>query len=450
MIEFKDYYGTHMKFDEYPSFGVLSDVKVLVTGTNIAGPYAACIMAEMGAKVIQVEPPNAPCQTRGNYGYSQDHRNTFSITLDTRSEKGIEVLEKLIERTDIWIESGRPGTYDRTGLSDKRMWEINEKLAIVHVSGYGQYGPDKDKAAYDVSGQAMSGYMYMNGASPTSPPLKVSPYLSDYVTAMNACICALSLLTHARSAGKGDSADVSQYESMFRILSSYPADWFNRGYPKPSEPVPYRSGNVHEMAAGFSFYDCKDGGTIFIGMVGAGNVKRGYPLVGLPEPGTGDPDFPEGLTGSLKSLPRAKKIEAAISKFCAERTVDEVEAILNEHGIPNQKAYGPADIEKDPHFAARENIIEWTDSIYGNMRGVGITNKITNNPSKIVASAPVFGEHGAEVLASLGYSKEEIKKMYENGVTRTMDAKESAKHWFLKEWGFFWDKERQAKKLELD
>lgn len=144
---YKDYYGTHMPFGQFPKFGVLSSVKVLMTGTNIAGPFAASIMAEMGAQVVQVESPNMPCQTRGNYGYSQDHRNTYSITLNTRTAKGKEVLEKLIAWADIWIESGRPGTYAKNGLSDEHMWKINRKLAIVHVSGYGQTGPDKNKAA---------------------------------------------------------------------------------------------------------------------------------------------------------------------------------------------------------------------------------------------------------------------------------------------------------------
>ena len=85
--QYKDYYGTHMPFGQFPKFGVLSSVKVLMTGTNIAGPFAASIMAEMGAQVIQVEAPNMPCQTRGNYGYSQDHRNTYSITLNTRTAR---------------------------------------------------------------------------------------------------------------------------------------------------------------------------------------------------------------------------------------------------------------------------------------------------------------------------------------------------------------------------
>ena len=263
------------KFDEYPSFGVLKGVKVFVTGTNIAGPFAGCLMAEMGAKVLQAEAPTIACQTRGTLAWSQNHRNEYSITINSASPAGKKIFKKCLEWADIWIESSKAGTYAKMGLTDEVCWGVNSKLCIVHVSGYGQTGPDKNKAAYDVSGQAMGGYMYMNGVSPTSGPLKVNPYLSDYATAYNACICALSIMTNARITGEGDACDVSQYETMFRLLGSYPAEWFNKGYPGPGEPVKYRTGNVSDIAAGFSFYDCKDGGTIFIGMVGAGNTKKG-------------------------------------------------------------------------------------------------------------------------------------------------------------------------------
>ena len=437
------------KFDEYPSFGVLKGVKVFVTGTNIAGPFAGCLMAEMGAKVLQAEAPTIACQTRGTLAWSQNHRNEYSITINSASPAGKKIFLKCIEWADIWIEAGRPGSYAKRGLTDEVCWKHNKKLAIVHVSGYGQFGPSKNKPSYDVSGQAMGGYMYMNGTSPTSPPLKVNPYLSDYATAYNACICALSIMTNARITGEGDACDVSQYETMFRLLGSYPAEWFNKGYPGPGEPVKYRTGNVSDMAAGFSFYDCKDGGTIFIGMVGAGNTKKGYPLVGLPTPGDGtDPDFPEGMTGSLKSLPRGQRIEAAITKFCAERTVDEVEAIMNKAGIPNQKAFGPADIEKSAQYAARDDIATWTDSIYGEMKGIGITNKFKKNPAQIVASAPTFGEHSREVLSFLGYTDEQIDDMYAKGITATMDPRETAQLWHLKDWQFFW-RDDQAEKLDL-
>ena len=367
--QYKDYYGTHMPFGQFPKFGVLSSVKVLMTGTNIAGPFAASIMAEMGAQVIQVEAPNMPCQTRGNYGYSQDHRNTYSITLNTRTAKGREVLEKLIAWADIWIESGRPGTYAKSGLSDEHMWKINRKLAIVHVSGYGQTGPDRNKAAYDVSGQAMGGYMYMNGTSPTSPPLKVNPYLSDYVTAYNACMTALSAYIHALKTGKGESCDVAQYDTMFRLLDNYPVLWYNKGYPKDGEPVPYRTGNHSDLAACFSFYTTKDNKQLFVAINGPGPVEKGYPIIGVGTPGV-TPGLPKGIPGFPLNTPMGQKADQALADFCAQHTCAELEEIFNKVGIPNQRAYEPGDIENDPQYAERENLVEWEDQIFGEMKGI--------------------------------------------------------------------------------
>ena len=220
------------KFDEYPSFGVLKGVKVFVTGTNIAGPFAGCLMAEMGAKVLQAEAPTIACQTRGTLAWSQNHRNEYSITINSASPAGKKIFLKCVEWADIWIEAGRPGSYAKRGLTDEVCWKHNKKLAIVHVSGYGQFGPAKNKPSYDVSGQAMGGYMYMNGVSPTSGPLKVNPYLSDYITAYNACMVALAGYINAKNSGEGDSCDVAQYDTMFRLLDNYPANWFNKGYPK--------------------------------------------------------------------------------------------------------------------------------------------------------------------------------------------------------------------------
>ena len=128
------------KFDEYPSFGVLKGVKVFVTGTNIAGPFAGCLMAEMGAKVLQAEAPTIACQTRGTLAWSQNHRNEYSITINTASAAGKKIFLKCIEWADIWIEAGRPGSYAKRGLTDEVCWKHNKKLAIVHVSGYGQFG----------------------------------------------------------------------------------------------------------------------------------------------------------------------------------------------------------------------------------------------------------------------------------------------------------------------
>ena len=382
------------KFDEYPSFGVLKGVKVFVTGTNIAGPFAGCLMAEMGAKVLQAEAPTIACQTRGTLAWSQNHRNEYSITINSASPAGKKIFLKCIEWADIWIEAGRPGSYAKRGLTDEVCWKHNKKLAIVHVSGYGQFGPSKNKPSYDVSGQAMGGYMYMNGVSPTSGPLKVNPYLSDYITAYNACMVALAGYINAKNSGEGDSCDVAQYDTLFRLLDN-------------------------------------------------------YPIIGMGKPGVTE-GIPKNCTGFPLFDPRGKKADELCAKFCAEHTCDEIEEIFNKAGIPCQRAYGPADIEKDPQYEARENIVEWDDQCFGKMKGIGVTNIFKKNPSQIVASAPCFGEHNREVLKDFGYTDEEIDALYKKGELATWTPADTARIKNFVEWHFFWDPERQAKRIGLE
>ena len=141
--------------------------------------------------------------------------------------------------------------------------------------------------------------------------------------------------------------------------------------------------------------------------------------------------------------------EHALEKFCAEHTADELEELFEANGIPCQRAYTPADIEKDPQYEARENIVEWEDQVFGPMKGIGITNRFTKNPSDIVAAAPLFGEHNREVFASWGVSDEEIDDMYAKGEIATWTAADTARNKRLKEWGYFWDPERQCERIGL-
>ena len=434
----------HQKFTEHPDFGILRGMKVFVTGTNIAGPFGACLMAEMGAQVVQAEAPKIPCQTRGTYSWAQNHRNCYAITINTATKRGKEILLKAIEWAVVWIVAGRPGSYDKRGLTDEVCWEHNPKLAIVHVSGYGQFGPYRDKPSYDAIGQAMGGYMYMNGESPKSPALKVNPYLSDYVTAYNTCICALAGHLYAVKYGEGDSCDIAQYDTMYRMLDEYPAKWFNTGFPAPGEAVPDRAGNKG-VACCMAFYTTKDGGSIYVTMTGVGPVQRGYPIIGMLRE-----DYPDTCTGFPIDTPMGQKAEALITKWCAEHTIEEVERIFNENAIPCQRAYGPAEILADEQYDARENIVEWEDAVYGPMKGIGVTNRFKKNPSKIFASAPTLGEHNREIFTAWGLTNDEIDDMYDTGEISTWDAATTAKRKFLKEWGYFWDPERQCKRLGIE
>lgn len=411
---------------DFPQFGALSGLKILDSGSNIAGPLGGGLLSECGATVIHFEAPNKPDNQRGWYGYPQNHRNQLSMVADIKTEEGRDVFFKLIKWADIWVESSKGGQYDRLGLSDEEIWKVNPKLAIVHVSGYGQSGDPSyvTKASYDAVGQAFSGYMSLNG---TTEALKINPYLSDFVCGLTTCWTMLACYVSTMLTGKGESVDVAQYEALARIMDGRMMQYATDNISMP------KTGNKDTQAALFSFYTCKDGRTIFIGMTGAEVIKRGFPLIGLPVPGTGDPDFPEGFTGWLINSPVGQRMEAAIEKFVSEHTMEEVESIMQANQIPCQRVYDLQDCLDDQHWQARETVTEWDDPMMGRVKGLGLINKFKNNPSQIWRGAPLFGMDNRDILRDLGYSDEEIQNLYDKGITKEYDLETTIKRYRLDE-----------------
>lgn len=411
---------------DFPKFGALAGLKILDSGSNIAGPLGGGLLSECGSTVIHFEAPNKPDNQRGWYGYPQNHRNQLSMVADIKTKEGRDIFFKLIEWADIWVESSKGGQYDRLGLSDEEIWKVNPRLAIVHVSGYGQTGDPSyvSRASYDAVGQAFSGYMSLNG---TTEALKINPYLSDFVCGLTTCWAMLACYVSTVLTGKGESVDVAQYEALARIMDGRMMQFATDNVKMP------KTGNKDAQAALFSFYTCKDGKTIFIGMTGAEVAKRGYPIIGLPAPGTGDPDFPEGFTGWLINSPVGQRMEAAMEKFVSEHSMEEVETIMQANQIPCQRVYDLEDCLNDPHWKARESVMEWDDPMMGRVTGLGLMNKFKNNPSEIWRGSPLFGMDNKDILRDLGYSDEEIKEMYEKGITREFDLETTIKRYRLNE-----------------
>ena len=162
------------------------------------------------------------------------------------------------------------------------------------------------------------------------------------------------------------------------------------------------------------------------------------------------PGLPKGIPGFPLNTPMGQKADQALTDFCAQHTCAELEEIFNKVGIPNQRAYEPGDIENDPQYAERENLVEWEDQIFGEMKGIGITNRFKNNPSQIVASAPCFGEHNREVLQEFGYTDKEIDDLYKKGEIVTWTPADTARIRHLPDWGFFWDTERQCERIGME
>lgn len=226
-----------MKHNEIPVFGNMQGVRVIGTGTSIAGPVACSLFAEQGADVIQIESTKAPDMVRSiGDVWSVEHRNNRTIALNIRSAEGEVVLKKLLAGSDILVEGSKGGTWNKWGLSDEVLWEINPALVIVHISGYGQTGDPTyvSRASYDPIGQAFSGFMAVQGEPEPNPPVAVKPYTCDYITALFASWSAIVALFRAHQTGKGESVDVAQYEVMARIQADYLTNGLNYGIQAPA------------------------------------------------------------------------------------------------------------------------------------------------------------------------------------------------------------------------
>lgn len=403
-----------MKHSEMPVFGNMQGVRVVGTGTSIAGPVACSLFAEQGADVIQIESTKAKDMVRsiGDI-WSAEHRNNRTIALNIRSQEGEEVLRRLLKETDILIEGSKGGTWDRWGLSDEVLWEIKPDLVIVHISGYGQTGDSEyvNRGSYDPIGQAFSGFMVVQGEPAPRPPVPVKPYTCDYITAVFASWSAAVALFRARQTGKGESVDVAQYEVMVRIQADYLTNGLNYGIQAPRMGI---YGN--SVCALPNVQICGDGNYVMTAIGGVSNFVKLEKLLGLE----GDPDFAEPHAVINKSDgPRAEKIVEAMNKYCMARTAEQVNDEFNALKLPCSVIMTYEMMKKNSHYLARGTFTTWHDDNKDkDLMGVNCIPFFKNNPSQIFRGGPVYGADNEDILGELGYSEAEIADMYSKEVIK--------------------------------
>ena len=394
-------------------FGVLRDLKVISAGSALAGPYPCALFSEMGADVIHVESSKNPDFLR-NYGrtnfWPTEHRNQRGISLDIPSERGREILFRLLKDTDILVESSKGGTWAKWGLTDEVLWEHNPKLVILHVSGYGQSG-DPDfvfQPSYDPVGQAFSGYPNLSGEA-DGPPMLTKSSACDFVTGLFGAWSTLAAYIRVQKTGKGESIDLAQYEAMLRITDFSLFEALNYG----TEPT--RFGNGDPDIANDTIYRCKDGWVLII-VTGATLNRKAVKLFGLEN----DPDFQEPLPHviSRKNESAAAKWLKAHRDLCASHTTDEIDKLFREAGLPVAKVIKHTEMATHPHYIARQNFVEWHDAEKGKVKGTAPIPKFKREPGKIVTGSPKYSQHTEEVLAELGYTKDEIENFYEGGIVK--------------------------------
>ena len=318
---------------EKPSYGPLDGVKVVYAAVELACPKAADLMADWGADVVWLENTGAGDTIRDTpYIKQAERRNQRSVALNYFSEEGKKVFFDLVRDADIFMEASKGGTWARKGITDEVLWELNPKLVIVHVSGFGQEGDPKmvKRAAYDLTVMAYSGIIMQNGTE--EQPMLPGPYAGDYFNTLMIASSALAALYQAEKSGKGESIDLAMYETLLAIGQYYLVDYLNEGIKWP------RPGARNQNLCGIGEFKCKDG---FLGVCLYGVDQNKYFLetIGLGHL-WGTEDIPEDTSGLWLSNPHADEIQKAFEEYCLANSKYDIEEDFAAHRIAAQVVSG--------------------------------------------------------------------------------------------------------------
>ena len=410
MSESKEYHAPEHVYKPKESFGPLAGVRVINAGSSIAGPFATSLMADWGADVIWVENPKVPELTRGNLSPQDNRRNQRNLSLNIKSDEGREVLLKLVETADIYVESNKGGTYEKWGLSDELLWSVKPDLVIFHLSGYGQTGDPRyvSRPSYDTVGQAFSCYLAFNGY-PDRAPVAAMPWTGDFIPPLLGCAACLAALHKAKTTGEGESIDLAQYEALLRVQNAFPLEYLNLGSDIKDSSRP----GDRSFYAGWGTYKCKDG-YIYMCPMGTMGMRGLINLLGLDY---GSEDFPENVQWLTINDNGYKAINSKLEEWLPTKTQSEVDEIFTANGIASAPVMTYAKAVEHPQYIARENFTEW-DAVAGpfpngRVKGVNVTPKFKRNPGKIVRGAVTAGYDNEEILGELGYDEAQIQALYD-------------------------------------
>ena len=391
--------------------GPLKGIRVVEMGQLIAGPFCGQLLGDMGAEVIKIEPPGKgdPMRDwgRGDYPlwWEVVSRNKKCVSANLRVAEGQALAKRLIATADILIENFRPGTLEKWGMSPDDLHRDNRGLIIVRVSGYGQSGPYSDRAGFGGIGEAMGGWRNIVGDS-DRPPSRMGVSIGDSLAATYGCMGALAALRYRDQTGEGQVVDSALYESVLQVMESLIPDYSVFGY------IRERTGSVLPGIAPSNVYTCSDG-DFLIGANQDTVFGRLCVAMGQPELAK-DPRYIDHISRGRNQT----ELDIIINDWTRTLTVDEVEALMTEAGVPAGRVYTPADMLADPHFAARGAIVDVPHPKWQNLKMQTPFPKLSKTPASIRSIAPqTVGENNAEIYgALLGLGSAEIEVLAAGGV----------------------------------
>lgn len=333
----------------------LSGIRVLDLSRVLAGPFCSMILADLGAEVIKVESPwgddsrqFGPFVDGTSAYYRLFNRSKMGITLDFKNDDDKEVLRDLVRRADVVVENFRPGVLEKLGLGPEELLEVNPRLVVTSISGFGQTGSLAKEPAYDLVAQAMSGLMSITGW-PNSKPTRVGISLGDLIPGLYAAIGTVSALYQRESTGRGQHLDLAMYDSLISVMESVGMRALYDDIP------PTRIGNDHGLSAPFSTYATKDGDVV-IAITTNRLFERLANALGIPEMAT-DHRFAEPVARSENRVALRELIEEALSTKTRAETI----ALFEEHGVPTARVYDLDEALRSPFAEERGVIAEETD-----------------------------------------------------------------------------------------
>jgi formyl-CoA transferase len=390
--------------------GPLSGMRVLDIGTMVAGPVAATLLADFGADVIKIEQPGRGDSLRHlgvaaegeGLWWNVEARNKRSVTLDLRRPEGQRLLKELVKDADALVENFRPGTLEKWNLSWPELEQINPRLVMLSVSGYGQTGPYAARAGYDRMGLAMGGTLELTGY-PDRPPVKHGTAICDYQTALlGAFGTMVALYNRDARGGKGQQVDLSLFETVFRFTDMLITAYDKLGLKRE------RSGNIHPVAAPGEHFETIDGRFIVLTV----SNDRMFARMCEAVPQLKD----ERFTTHAGRFANLEEVNGIVGAWIKSLPVPDLFRILDEKRLAFSLIYTAADILTDPQYEARGSIITVDNPRIGPLKMQAPQPKFSGTPAPKVRAAPALGEHTDEVFRELGLSAEQIAELRLSGI----------------------------------
>jgi crotonobetainyl-CoA:carnitine CoA-transferase CaiB-like acyl-CoA transferase len=393
----------------------LDNIRVIDVSSFLAGPFCSTQLAEFGAQVYKVELPKIgdPLRRFGTITKNGDSlpwlsecRNKKSITLDMRTPEGVRLMKRLVEQADVFVENFQPGTLEKWGLGWDTLKEINPKLVMVRISGYGQTGPYRDRPGFGRIANAFGGLSFLAGYPDRPPVTPGSATIPDYMAGLYGALGVLLALQARHRTGKGQMIDIGLYEPIFRILDEIAPAYAYKGL------VRQRMGPATVNVVPHSHYPTKDDRWIAIACTNDKIYQR--LAVAMGEPHMAEPEN----WGTLANRERDReKVDAHVGEWTARHDRAELLRICEANQVPCGPIYSIDEIFEDPQYQSRGNILRMQDERVGELPIPNLVPRLSDTPGSVKWLGPKLGEHNDEVFKGmLGLTDADIERLASEGV----------------------------------